>query len=258
MIKIKILHGHIFCGIGGGAEGFDQAEARVGNLVGKFECVGGIDVDAAACRDFSRRIGVATTCRDLFTREQYMAFHGREPPRGWSEAVPDDLRRAAPEHHLPVGAVQGLLRAPLGDGVALGEVPGAQRGGTGRAMSPNYEPLFYWIKEREFIRLRKAHGDRPPWTADTILATYRFCNLRREDDRVTIWIRENIRERFAGHPLLWLMLSMARQIDWPDTLAELIVADAWPDNPQFRGARQRIRASANFFPMESFTVARTS
>lgn len=95
MIIIQtILHGHIFCGIGGGAEGIDQGEARVGNLVGRFKCAGGIDVDAAACRDFSRRIGVPAICRDLFTREQYAAFHGREPPRDFVEAVPDDIRRA--------------------------------------------------------------------------------------------------------------------------------------------------------------------
>jgi site-specific DNA-cytosine methylase len=94
LICRDILHGHMFCGIGGGAEGFDAGEARVGNLEGRFVCVGGIDVDPAACRDFTRRIGVPATCRDLFTREQYIAFHGREPPRGWTEAVPDDIRRA--------------------------------------------------------------------------------------------------------------------------------------------------------------------
>ncbi len=34
----------------------------------------------------------------------------------------------------------------------------------------------------------------PPWTKDPILAAYRFCNVFREDDRVTRWFRENIRE----------------------------------------------------------------
>jgi 5-hmdU DNA kinase, helical domain len=104
-------------------------------------------------------------------------------------------------------------------------------------MTPNYEPLFYWIREREFIRLRKERGDAPPYgSGDTILATYRFCNVRREDDRVTIWIRDNIRERYANH--LWLMLCIARQINWPDTLAELMAAprgggSAWPHDEQF-------------------------
>lgn len=34
----------------------------------------------------------------------------------------------------------------------------------------------------------------PPWTKDPILAAYRFCNVFREDDRVTRWFKDNIRE----------------------------------------------------------------
>jgi site-specific DNA-cytosine methylase len=87
-------HGHLFCGLGGGAKGFNNATARVGNMVARFECVGGIDVDAGAIRDFERLTGVRGTVMDLFDREQYIAFHGHEPPRDWKEAVPDDILRA--------------------------------------------------------------------------------------------------------------------------------------------------------------------
>lgn len=92
----------------------------------------------------------------------------------------------------------------------------------------DFTPLFEWVKEREKIRVRKDNGEAGPWTSDAILRTYRFCNVRREDDRVTVWIRKNIREKFADHPYLWLMLCIARQINWPDTLADLIAANAWP------------------------------
>jgi hypothetical protein len=77
---------------------------------------------------------------------------------------------------------------------------------------------------------------QPQWTDDPILATYRFCNVRREDDRVTIWVRQNIREPFADHPNLWLMLCIARQINWPETLQQLIDMGAWPDRETFRPA----------------------
>lgn len=98
----------------------------------------------------------------------------------------------------------------------------------------NLDPLIYWVKERERIRVQKELNKAPPpWTEDTILSIYRFCNVRREDDRVTIWIRQNIRERFADHPYLWLMLCIARQINWPDTLQELIDKAAWPDSTRF-------------------------
>lgn len=50
----EIRHFHLFCGLGGGAKGFNKASPRVGNMVGKFRCLGGVDVDAPAIRDFER------------------------------------------------------------------------------------------------------------------------------------------------------------------------------------------------------------
>lgn len=97
--------------------------------------------------------------------------------------------------------------------------------------------MLQWVRERESVRIRKDSGVPPPWTADPVIANYRFCNVRREDDRVTIWIRENIRKPYAKHPHLWLMLCIARQINHPDTLHELIEStEGWPlDNfsPEF-------------------------
>lgn len=94
---------------------------------------------------------------------------------------------------------------------------------------PDYAPLFEWVRERESVRVKRAEGLPPPWTTDPIIANYRFCNVRREDDTVTIWIRENIRKPYADHPYLWLMLCIARQVNWPDTLHELIEShDGWP------------------------------
>ena len=94
--------------------------------------------------------------------------------------------------------------------------------------APDFSPLLHWVREREAIRLKKDAGAPPPWTEDEILATYRFCNVRREDDRVTVWIREHIREPYADHPNLWFMLAIARWVNWPDTLAELITDGNWP------------------------------
>lgn len=91
---MEILHAHLFCGLGGGAKGFNQGSARVGSIEGRFRCLGGIDVDPASCRDFGDMAGVSATCLDLFDREQYVAFHGHEPPADWREATPQDLHRA--------------------------------------------------------------------------------------------------------------------------------------------------------------------
>lgn len=89
-----IRHAHIFCGIGAGAKGFNMAKARVGNVKARFVCTGGIDVDAGAIRNFEKLTGTPGTVMDLFSREQYVAFHGKEPPAGWREATPADVRAA--------------------------------------------------------------------------------------------------------------------------------------------------------------------
>lgn len=89
-----IRHAHLFCGLGGGAKGFNAAKARHGSLTAEFECIGGVDVDAAAIRDFERLTGVPGTVLDLFDRAQYRDFHGAEPPDEWREAGIADLHRA--------------------------------------------------------------------------------------------------------------------------------------------------------------------
>ncbi len=95
MSTAEIRHFHLFCGLGGGAKGFNQARPRVGNMVAQFRCLGGIDVDAASIRDFGRLTGVPGTVLDLFDRDQYRDFHGAEPPADWREAGTADIHRAA-------------------------------------------------------------------------------------------------------------------------------------------------------------------
>ena len=95
LIPREIRHFHLFCGLGAGARGFNRGQARVGRLQAVFRCIGGIDVDPAAVRDFERLAGTPGTVLDLFSRVQYAAFHGHEPPPGWQEAAPDAIRRAA-------------------------------------------------------------------------------------------------------------------------------------------------------------------
>ena len=91
----EIRHFHLFCGLGGGARGFNRGSARVGNMEAVYRCIGGVDVSPAAIRDFERLAGVPGTVLDLFNVEQYAAFHGRPAPAGWHAATPQDIQRAA-------------------------------------------------------------------------------------------------------------------------------------------------------------------
>jgi len=90
--------------------------------------------------------------------------------------------------------------------------------------------FFRYINERHRIYLKRQEGEPFPWTEDKILQTYSFCNVFRELDKVTIWIRKNWREPYADHPNLPFAMSMARQINWPDTLEEIGFPYYW--NPE--------------------------
>ena len=61
--------------------------------------------------------------------------------------------------------------------------------------------LSKWITERYSIHLKKDVEKLPaPWTECPILQKIKFTNVRREHDRATIWLIENI----CKHPLLTL------------------------------------------------------
>lgn len=116
MAKSRINHFGVFSGSGIGAAGMQDAKPAIPGLEGEMVCLGGIDVDPAGAADFEKFTGVRCTVRDMFSRNQYIAFHGHEPPAGWVEAMPADVRAAAGGHrpHIlflsaPCKGFSGLL-----------------------------------------------------------------------------------------------------------------------------------------------------
>lgn len=87
--------------------------------------------------------------------------------------------------------------------------------------------FWYWMRERHEIYLKRRVGLPKPWTTDHILRDYRFCNVFRELDTVTWWIREHWREPYADHPNLWLAMTIARFVNWPPTLNVLGFPEQW-------------------------------
>lgn len=95
-------------------------------------------------------------------------------------------------------------------------------------MTDRFEPLLYWVGERERIRALREHERAGPWTQDSILSEYRFCNVRRRDDRVSRWVIKNILHRYRASPQLWLLPAIARYVNWPPALQRLIDGNAFP------------------------------
>lgn len=92
------------------------------------------------------------------------------------------------------------------------------------------QDLLYWIKEREKIRHLKESGAPRPWTDDPILGSYRFCNVYREDDKVTRWIMSNWLDTNPQSDQLAFAAGVARMVNHPDTLQEIGFPHNW--NPQ--------------------------
>ena len=111
---------------------------------------------------------------------------------------------------------------------------------------PMADLLTYWIKERENVRKAKDTGQPRPWTRDPILQTFKFCNVRREDDRVTQWFAQNWRrEEYWHEPNFRAAIILARTINWPMTLDKIGFPRVWNpaeikakmDELQGRGAK---------------------
>ena len=86
--------------------------------------------------------------------------------------------------------------------------------------------LAHWINERYSIKMRRDQGLPAPWTNDPVLRSVRFCNVHREDDKVTRWLAVNWRPQYHE---VWQIL-LARLINNVPTL-ELLhpFADADPN-----------------------------
>ena len=71
--------------------------------------------------------------------------------------------------------------------------------------------FFAYARERHAIYLRREMGlPRADWTEDRILKEYRFCNVFRELDTTTIWLREHVREPLRDKPEVLLAVVLYR------------------------------------------------
>ena len=83
---------------------------------------------------------------------------------------------------------------------------------------PPIQRLVHWIEQREKVRNAKELGEELPWTEDEILQQFRFCNVRRMDDKVSVWIYDNWYLPHFNHPKMLYAVSLARFINKPATL----------------------------------------
>jgi hypothetical protein len=86
---------------------------------------------------------------------------------------------------------------------------------------PHTPAFFEYARERYNIKLRRDAGKFWPWTEDPILQTFRFCNVFREDDKVTKWIRSVITDAGYGERILGALI-IARWFNRIETLEAML------------------------------------
>src|SRR3972149_5560054 len=78
--------------------------------------------------------------------------------------------------------------------------------------------FWEFCMEREAIRIRKEVDKLPPpWSVDTTLQKFHFCNVRREDDRGTLWyVNEVLPVADNATDLLWrtVLYRAVNNISW--------------------------------------------
>lgn len=75
--------------------------------------------------------------------------------------------------------------------------------------------------------MKKEAGEPQPWTDDEILGTYRFCNVRRMDDKVSKWLLDNWYTKYFDHKLILVNVALARFLNLPSTLGHIGFQRSW-------------------------------
>lgn len=92
-------------------------------------------------------------------------------------------------------------------------------------MTMDLDSFFYWARERYKVFLAKETGAPKPWTSEEVLQNFRFCNVFREDDKVTRWFRDNVREPHRDRQAIGFACTAFRYFNLPSTAERLEAAD---------------------------------
>lgn len=86
----------------------------------------------------------------------------------------------------------------------------------------NYNQLIYWITERYNILQKKKMGLPAPWSDNKVMQETYFCNVHREDDKVTKYIRNKFDQSNGDYPEF--NMTLARMVNKPESLEKM----GWP------------------------------
>lgn len=108
-------------------------------------------------------------------------------------------------------------------------------------LSDQLRMFTYWIKERHAMHVKRELGEDPPWSDNETMNSVFFTNPYRENDKVTVWFRNNMREPLRNKPEVFfatvafrrfnsiqtgeVLLSNNLHLKWDAELAEDAIND---------------------------------
>ena len=98
---------------------------------------------------------------------------------------------------------------------------------------PRTFDLAYWVNERDAMRQRRDAGMPAPWSADPVMQSVRYCNVHREDDKVTRYVRSS--GVYSGASVPVYVVVLARMVNRIETLRAL-------EQPVLAGGLQAVKA----------------
>jgi hypothetical protein len=112
------------------------------------------------------------------------------------------------------------------------------------------DTLVYWISERDRIRAAKGAGAPRPWTVDPLLRDFRWCNVRRMDDAVSLDMVRSWYDHDADPATALTAACLGRLVNWPESL--MAVTGGEPFRIEHLGParsrlEQRVRSDAKVF-----------
>lgn len=117
------------------------------------------------------------------------------------------------------------------------------------------ELMAYWITEREAMRVqrdsRAAGGTfiekRYGYSDDPHMGLVRYCNVRREDDKVTRWLAEHWRPFYSES---W-MIVLARMVNFIPTLERIVGLDV----PRVEAEMKMLRGIGDKIWTSAYTIS---
>ena len=112
----------------------------------------------------------------------------------------------------------------------------------------NFEHLHRWILDRYAVHVRKDVQKLPaPWTNNPIIQEFRFTNVRREHDKETRWVIENVCNADLSPVNKWMNIILFRMVNKSETCKNFMPIDF--DNVDWEKINQYVMSAPEEYVM---------